>query len=575
LTLIERETMQKKHLSRTKKYVVAAVCAATVMFSGYKKAPDALLPNLPDAGAQSFHNEKRTAELAKRLKDNEAWVRRDAAEALGNSGDPTALPALADTARKDKEWEVREKAVEAIARIAVGLHDAAKSGEARKTLESALSDANERVRECAARALGRFGARGSVESLTKKLGDPMPGVRCGSAWALGTIGHEGSATALQRALSDPSWAVRKEAAWGLGSLGEKNRGSAIVVGSAPHLVKALDDPDPRVQETAAWALGRLGVSTVAAHLVRALRSAEPGVVREAAVSLGIVANPSSIPDLMRVAMYGEQDLRVKAITAVGNIAGRHPGNPEVVKVVPPLLMMLGYDSLEIGRAAVTTLGKTGDARAIPSLLAVAKGKSPEARENAVSALGSVIHFVTLNSLAGADTLSKNSVDQARSTIIEALNDPEETVRRAAAVALGGLGEPESAGPLAKAAMDIGSGIRKESILALGVVCERNQGNKKVADEALPALFEALRTNTLRNEAIEALGKLGDRRALPALRKLSAEPDATTSSRAGKAIAAISKKKPSESIDDLTKGFKPSPNAKPNNSLDGLSGGYNK
>lgn len=571
--------MPKTHLSSTRKFFLAIGCAAAVTFGAFKKQPDTIsLSAMPAASAQSFHNEKRTAELVRRLKDNEAWVRRNAAQALGNAGDPTALPALGDALR-DKEWEVREKAAEAIGLIAGKRQDGMDVTEAGKALESALSDRNDRVREGAARALGKLGASSAVKSLAGKFRDPRPGVRCGAAWALGAIGDVDSAPALLNALGDPSWAVRKEAAWALGTIGEKNRGSAMVAASAPSLVKALDDHDPRVQEAAAWALGRLGAGAAAApHLVRALRSYEPGVLREAAVSLGIVGEPTAIPHLMRLVMYGNRDLRVDAVTAVGNIAERHPGNAEVTKAVLPFIEMLGYESPAVGMALVAALGKTGDARAIPSLLIPARDRNADAtfRANAISALGMALRLASLNSLAaGTDAIAKKSMEQALSAIIGALRDTEEAVRKAAAVALGKMDDSAAAGLLAKAARDVSSGIRREAIVALGNIGERNQGSRKMADEALPALLEVLRTAELRAEAVEALGKLGDRRALPALRKISAESNGIIRAKAEKAIAAVSKKKQKDSLDDLSRDFRTAPKKRPTTSIDDITGDFKK
>ena len=121
------------------------------------------------------------------------------------------------------------------------------SASAIKLLLNDLGNANERVREAAAAALGQVGAR-AVEPLMGALADSSELVREAAIGALREIGAPGT-KALVAGLADPDRHVRWRAADALGRIGDPKATKA--------LTSALDDPDQYVREAAATALAAI------------------------------------------------------------------------------------------------------------------------------------------------------------------------------------------------------------------------------------------------------------------------------------------------------------------------------
>jgi HEAT repeat protein len=94
-------------------------------------------------------------------------------------------------------------------------------------------------------------------------------------------------------------------------------------------------------------------------------------------------------------------------------------------------------------------------------------------------------------------------------LIKALGDSDSAVRRAAAEALGKLGDPQAVPALIQALGDSDSAVRRAAAEALGAIGD---------PQAVPALIQALGDSDwdVRRAAAWALGKLGDPQAVPAL-----------------------------------------------------------
>jgi HEAT repeat protein len=160
-------------------------------------------------------------------------VRHLAAEALGDLGDPAALPALLTALAGPDEEGVRWRAAEGLARLGepavAGLAALAEDGDpdvrwkaivalgdigdhrAAPTLRGRLADPDRFVRGRAVSALARLGAQ-CLPLMLEALTDSEPRVRQGAAEVLGQVGDRAAVEGLLEALQDPAEPVRRAAA---------------------------------------------------------------------------------------------------------------------------------------------------------------------------------------------------------------------------------------------------------------------------------------------------------------------------------------------------------------------------
>ena len=106
------------------------------------------------------------------------------------------------------------------------------------------------ARLAALRGLGKMGAvtRVALPELTTALNDADGRVREAAAQAIGQVGRDGLGT-LVRMLTHPDKYVRRHAVWGLGKVG------AAAKPAMNDLCRALKDEDARTASGAAQALG--------------------------------------------------------------------------------------------------------------------------------------------------------------------------------------------------------------------------------------------------------------------------------------------------------------------------------
>ena len=132
---------------------------------------------------------KLVQKLVNALQDENSYVRRNAASALGNIGNQAAV----------------------------------------EPLIKALQDEESYVRSNAAEALGKTGDKAAVQPLIKALQDKNPYVRSNAAWALGKIGNQAAVEPLINALQDNKvYYVRRYAAEALGKIDSPRRLEALL-----------------------------------------------------------------------------------------------------------------------------------------------------------------------------------------------------------------------------------------------------------------------------------------------------------------------------------------------------------
>ena len=146
----------------------------------------------------------------KALGGKDEVVRRAAARALRDTGDPRAVEPLI-RGLEDEGWRVRKAAARGLGKIG--------DPRAVKPLVRALEDKNEWVRIYAARALGQIKDPRAVKPLIRALEDKN--VRQSVASALGKIGDPRAVETLTQALGDKDMVVRKAAGRALEKIPEK------------------------------------------------------------------------------------------------------------------------------------------------------------------------------------------------------------------------------------------------------------------------------------------------------------------------------------------------------------------
>jgi len=179
--------------------------------------------------------------LIETLGHEDADLREQAAEALGQIGDVRAVQPLIELL-EDDDWFVREKVVEALGKL--------RDKRAVKPLIQALGDDDWFVREKAVEALGEIRDPRAAGALAHALKDQDMNVRTNALGALRKIG-EPAVEPLVTALVNNDIPDRASVVEAIGRIGGK---SAVM-----YLIDALEDLDHDVRSAARRALRKLDI----------------------------------------------------------------------------------------------------------------------------------------------------------------------------------------------------------------------------------------------------------------------------------------------------------------------------
>ncbi len=338
--------------------------------------------------------------------DNATYVRRRAAEVLGQIGSEQAIVALIQTLQKDADDYVRGIAASALGEI--------ESEQAIDALLQVLqTENNGHVGALVASALGRIRSGRTVEALLQIMQtDKISAVRVRAASALGQIGSEQAVGVLIQTLQvDKDASARWSAASALGQIGSEQAIDA--------LIRALQtDKEESIRWGAASALGQIRSERAVEALLQALQTDENGDVQETAASaLGQIGSVRAVEALLQT-LQTENDLYVKESTAIalGQIGGE--------QVVDSLLHALRSDEDALVRVyAASALGKIKSERAVEALVqALQPDNVPDVRWSAAIALGQI------------------GSERAVEALLQALQpDNDHNMRWSAAIALGQIG----------------------------------------------------------------------------------------------------------------------------------------
>ena len=196
------------------------------------------------------------------------------------------------------------------------------------------------------------------------------------------------------------------------------------------LVEQLHDPSPDVRRTAALSLGKIGHSAGTQGLVKALADPDPIVRQYSAWSLGQIGEAvNTDAAIALVSALGDADMAVKqaAAKALGNIGIRDP-------IIPLLIEGLKVGEVKSRRAVVEALMQLEGKSAYPVLVDALADPDPSVRQGAIAALG--------------ELGDRQALPKFRTLL---LKDQNVGVRAEAAYRLGKLGDLEDIPSLQKAA----------------------------------------------------------------------------------------------------------------------------
>ena len=254
----------------------------------------------------------------------------------------------------------------------------------------------------------------------------------------------------------------------------------------------------------------------------------PNAQGQAVEALGILKDTSDLPRLGDVLMHGRDDLSFKAAKAIGQIGGS-----EAIDLLKGV-----KDSLNnpmVRAQVLVSLHKMGDNLAVEELKTGSTTKDPMWKSSAISALGkvgyipAVDHFVEIlrkdeNFLlrsSAATALGRLRAESATRALAEAVRkDKEEIVCVASVGALARIGTPAAISALEDALVeDPNFQIRSSIIDNL----EKLKGGQRIFP-MVRSRFAKRGDKFDRYLAAEAIGRLGDKEAIPLLKSvLRADP----------------------------------------------------
>ncbi|MFQ5757036.1 MAG: HEAT repeat domain-containing protein [Acidiferrobacterales bacterium] len=443
-------------------------------------------------------------------------VQAQALHALGEIGDQRATVPVMEALENEDYEDLQENGFHVLARL--------NTGKAQEFLLTQLKAGTRLGRRRAAEALAALPelrrerpelSPELLTGLTDALMDPDSSVRVYAARALGGSRNPLVVVPLTLLLTDPDPEVRKEVATLLGQM----RGREVV----ERLHSLLTEPDPKVKQQIARVLGDIGDPASLAPLSQLLDTKDDDLLYEVVQALGKTGVPGPREKLAEILANktAHAAVRMQAAWALGRILGHAAGANNQTKQVghkgasktqrrglkkstaQQVLADSVFDADErVAFAALTALaemdpkniaarlarllqqntpsGKTGAPRADLSEDADARkrepGKIPEELKDMLT--GRDARTSTLASIFSGPV-------QAEEATLETIEAPParahgNTVRILAARLLGGISSPQP--------------------------------------QVIDALVDAARAgeNSLRSEALQALGRIGDKKGLPAV-----------------------------------------------------------
>lgn len=248
-----------------------------------------------------------------------------------------------------------------------------------------------------------------------------------------------------------------------------------------------------------------------AEQIAALKDEDWAIREEAATLLGGLKDPRAVRPLVSILRDRDRSVReaaIGALTSIGEPSVEAVGaclfDPELSvqeaasavlasiaddRVLDPLVRALTSGDWIVRMHAAKALGRIKDPASVQPLIPLLQDKVKAVREETSSALAAI-------------------GEAAIPALLEALTHEEWLVRLHAVESLGKTKSQKAVEPLLSALFnDADSAIREDAVRALGEIGD---------SQAVEFLFAAMKEPGLRTLAVEALGRIGDRRAVPVL-----------------------------------------------------------
>ena len=399
-------------------------------------------------GLGTLHDERGLTPLVNALRDRKSEVRATAAQSLRRLGDGRAITALTN-ALGDIDHNVRWHAAatlnalgwqpssdtEFVLRsVALGQHDAAAvhGKNSVQVLVAALEDTTCPKRHEIALALGKTGDPRAARALENALKDGDSHVRVAAVEALANLGASHAANALLRSLKDNDPRVRSACIEALGRMGDPR----II---EPINTSLLQDSSWDVRKLSVEALSRIRDDRTAPLLCLALHDKDHDVRQAAAAALGQTADSRAIGPLVLALKDENSAVRQSAKASLRQIDRQWEISASAEKVIPELEAAVNHHEYWVAQSAADTLTKINDARQRAANLGTLADPGKERTRVAIDILSGTLHDDDRDlRQAAAEALGRIGDHRVVPPLVAALDDEDEWVGRAAALALNHL-----------------------------------------------------------------------------------------------------------------------------------------
>ena len=435
-------------------------------------------------------NRDVTSPLIELLSAAQPDLRMHAALALGNVGDPAAVPALI-AALDDEDPNVRFHVIEALGAIG--------AGDAVEHLAEIAASGDFFLAFPAVSALGRTDDPRVGPALTALLDNEL--LRPAAVDTLAGIGDEDAVPPLIAVLNrgvdaDGAASVaaaltriraREDETFGAGAH-IVDLARAALRPSGIRALEAAVDENRQPLASLITVLGWSGVAGLDAVVGAVGKPDVDAAVAEAVMSIG----RDAVEPLVGCLAHGDRAARVAAASLLGALSDS--------RAVGPLIAALEAPDAELAAAAAAALARLGDSAALEPLLRLFAHEQVMVRQGAIAAV---------NSIGAAPTAVR---------LHSRLEDPDARVRACAVRVAGYFGFEECIGALFRCLDDDDEEVRRAVIEQLAILDD---------PRAAPRLIDALAAETPRNRAAaaHALRQVDTAAAIEALRRALHDEDA--------------------------------------------------